>query len=366
MHLSAMKPADRILKILMAAFLLLTSPTSAADAPLRWSSSLLKQTPGWFSSPEARAAADTVLLYQSREGGWPKNHDLLKPPATPEDLVAIQKREGNTIDNGSTTTPLRFLALIAQADGGGRYRPAVILGIDYLLTAQYPNGGYPQFYPLRPSGYYSHITYNDNAMISALDLLRDVADGQPPFAFIDAARRARAATAVARGIDCILRTQIKENGKLTAWCAQHDEKTLEPAWARKYEPPSLSGNESAGIVRFLMAVEKPAPEIIAAVEGAVDWLKSVEIKGMRQERFKDAAGKEDLRVVSDASAGSLWARFYELGTHKPIFLGRDSAFHYAISEIEHERRNGYSYYGNWPAGLIERDYPKWRSKHKLP
>ena len=358
-----MKRFKQILRTLAAATTLLTSPTIAADAPIRWSSGLLKQTPGWFSSPEARAAAATVLLYQSREGGWPKNHDLLKPPASPEALAAIQNREGNTIDNGSTTTPLRFLALVAQGGNGEQYYPAVIKGIDYLLSAQYPNGGYPQFYPLRQSGYYSRITYNDNAMISVLDLLRDVAAGQPPFAFVDSARRDRAASAVARGVDCILRTQIKESGKLTAWCAQHDEKTLTPAWARKYEPPSLSGSESVGIVRFLMAIEKPSPGIIAAVEGAVTWLKSVEIKGTRRERFKNA-GKDDLRIVNDAGAGSLWARFYELETHRPIFLGRDSTVHYAISEIEHERRNGYAYYGNWPASLIENDYPKWRARHQ--
>ena len=48
-------------------------------------------------------------------------------------------------------------------------------GLDYLLKAQYPNGGWPQFYPLR-NGYWSHITYNDDAMAGVLELLRDVAD----------------------------------------------------------------------------------------------------------------------------------------------------------------------------------------------
>ena len=61
----------------------------------------------------------------------------------------------------------------------------------------------------------------------------------------------------------------------------------------------------------------------------------------------------------------LWARFYELGTNRPIFLGRDSVVRYAFAEIELERRIGYSYYGTWPATLLSRDYPDWRRKHHL-
>ena len=76
--------------------------------------------------------------------------------------------------------------------------------------------------------------------------------GQAPYAFVDAARRARAAAAVEQGVACILRTQVRQGGQLTGWCAQHDEKTLLPAWARKFEPPSLSGNESVGLVAFLL------------------------------------------------------------------------------------------------------------------
>jgi len=203
-------------------------------------------------------------------------------------------------------------------------------------------------------------------MVRAMTILRDVAGGQPPYDFVDAPRRGRAADAVARGIDCILKTQIKQDGKLTAWCAQHDEKTLEPAWARAYEPPSLSGSESVGIVRFLMSVEKPTPEIIAAIEGAVAWFRNVAIHGYRFEEFVNEQGMEDKRLVRDADAGLLWARFYELATNRPLFLDRDSVFRYSMSEINQERRGGYDYYGDWPEKLLARDYPKWRKKHKLP
>jgi PelA/Pel-15E family pectate lyase len=344
--------------------LLVVGGLSGADTPVRWSTAVLRQKPEWYASTDARVVADSVIRWQSAHGGWPKNTDLAAPPPSP---VALGKTPGrdstDTIDNGATTTPMRFLALMVRATRDTRYRAAFDRGVDYLLAAQYPSGGWPQYFPLR-KGYYSHITYNDDAMVSVLTVLRAVAAGKPPYDFADAARRARAATAVARGIDCILRTQIKQNRKLTAWCAQHDETSLEPAWARNYEPPTLSGGESVGIVRFLMDIEQPTPEMVAAINGAVAWFEGVAIHGVRLEEFTGADGKRDKRVVADPAAEPLWARFYELGTNRPVFTGRDKVVRYAISEIEHERRNGYSYYVTSPASLIGKEYPRWRAKHR--
>ena len=116
-------------------------------------------------------------------------------------------------------------------------------------------------------------------------------------------------------------------------------------------------------VRFLMEIERPTPEIVAAVEGAVTWLPSVAIHGVRLEPFT-AEGKTDRRIVPDPTAPPLWARFYQPGTNRAIFLGRDSVVRYAFSEIEHERRNGYAYYGAWPARLLADDYPRWRKTHE--
>jgi PelA/Pel-15E family pectate lyase len=243
--------------------------------------------------------------------------------------------------------------------GDPRYRASVERGADYLLAAQYPNGGWPQYFPLR-DGYFSRITYNDDAMVNVLELVRDVRDGRMPFAFVDGARRDRAADAVTRGIDVILRTQVVQDGRLTAWCAQHDETTLEPAWGRSYEPPSLSGNESVGIVRFLMSIESPTPDIVAAIDAAVVWLRRVAIDGLRVEEFRDAHGNRDRRVVDDPAAPPIWARFYDLGTSRPVFMGRDSVPRAALADIEQERRIGYAYYGTWPARLLAEEYPRWR------
>jgi len=338
--------------------------TAAPEIRIRWGDYYLRQQPEWYATAEARRIADNLLQHQSPVGGWPKSVDFAATP-TPRSLAdAVSGGRANSLDNDATTMPMEFLARIAQATGDNKYRQSFARGLDYLFAAQYPNGGWPQFFPLR-EGYYSRITFNDGAMIRVLTVVRDVAVGQPPYDFVDADRRAKASAAVTKGIDCILRTQIQQDGKLTGWCAQHDEKTLAPAWARNYEIPSLSGAESVGIVRFLMEIEQPTPEIIAAVESAVAWLKSVTITGLRYERGRQADGQRDGWVKPDPSAGPLWARFYELGTHRPIFIGRDKIGRYSLSEIERERRGGYSFYGDWAETLLAKDYPRWAARHKI-
>ena len=335
--------------------LLLLLSSSEATVPSRYT----KQSVEWFQSAEGRRIADNVLTWQTPHGGWPKNRDTASEPfdGKREDLHA-------TFDNGATTNELRFLARAFCATNEPRYQQAFLKGLSHILEAQYPNGGWPQFYPLSKR-YYRHITFNDNVMVRILELLRDVSESSD-YGFLKTEYRTKAETAVIKGIDCILRTQIKQNGKRTVWCAQHDVKTLAPAWARSYEPPSLSGAESVGVVRFLMSVEEPTPAIIAAIEGAIEWFRSVAIHGIRFDKFTDAAGKDDKRIVADPNAGPLWARFYEIGSNRPIFLDRDSVVRYSLSEIGQERRGGYAYYGGWAARLLANEYPRWREKHEFP
>ena len=327
---------------------------SSADANIP--SQYAKKSLEWFQSEEGRRIADNVLTWQTSHGGWPKVRDTASKPfdGKSEDLHA-------TFDNGATIDELRFLARAFRATNAPRYHKAFLKGLTHILKAQYSNGGWPQYYPLSKR-YHRHITYNDNVMSRILGLLRDIIVSSD-YQFLKAEDRAKVEVAVTKGIDCILHTQIKQDGKLTAWCAQHDEKTLEPAWGRSYEPPSISGGESVKVVRFLMSIEEPTPEIINAVEGAVEWFRTVAIHGMRCEEFTNAAGKNDKRIVKDPDAGPLWARFYEIGTNRPIFLDRDSVVRYSLSEIGQERRTGYAYYGNWAAKLLKDEYPRWRASN---
>lgn len=343
--------------LLVLSVVCLASPALAQTAPPEWNRAVLNRPADWYGTPQARALADTVVLHQSIEGGWPKNTSLAVSP----DAAPVDERSKNTFDNEATTLPMAFLARVIHAGERPRDRQAFDRGLDYILAAQYPNGGWPQFFPLR-DGYWSRITFNDDAMVRILILLRDIASGTSPYEFVDPARRARAAEAVERGARLILDAQIRQNGVRTVWSAQHDERTLEPAWARAYEPPSLSGSESVGLTRFLMAIPDPSPEVIAAVEGAVAWFRTTALTGVRFEPTTGPDGVHDARLVADPSAGPLWARFYELETNRPIFVDRNSVVHYDIAEIDRERRTGYRYYGEWPRDLIHEDYPAWRRR----
>ncbi|MFN2578197.1 MAG: pectate lyase [Pyrinomonadaceae bacterium] len=328
-----------------------------AASPINWRDAL-KQPRDWYRTSEAARIADNLIAYQRESGGWPKNIDMavFLDGAQRSNVMKEKSFADSTIDNGATYTQLIFLARVYTLKQVLRQRESFLRGFDYLLNAQYHNGGWPQYYPIK-KGYYQHITFNDDAMIGVMRLLRDVAQRKADYTFVDEARSARANQSVAKGIECILKTQIVVRGKRTVWCAQHDEVTLAPAPARKFEPISLSGQESAGIVEFLMDIEHPDASVIEAVESAVVWFKSVHITGVRW-----VETPVDHVVVTDRNAPPLWARFYEIESNRPIFSGRDSVIKYSVAEIESERRNGYRWYTYAPANLLNEKYPPWLKK----
>ncbi|MBN1846216.1 MAG: pectate lyase [Sedimentisphaerales bacterium] len=336
----------------------------AAPPSIPWKQ-CLRQEDAWYASGEALRIAENVLLYQRSTGGWPKNTDMAAVLAEEDKarLRSDRNRTDSTIDNGATCRPLRFLARIHTATGDDRCKASCLQGLDFLLAAQYPNGGWPQYYPLK-RGYSAHITFNDSAMINVMTLLSDIRDRKTDFAFVDAARRAAAAAALDRGIDCILKCQIVHEGRRLAWCAQHDEETFQPRPARSYELASLSGSESVGIVEFLMAIDHPSPQIIAAIEGAVRWFDEAKLTGIRLSKMPAPGTPKgyDKIIVSDPDAPPLWARFYQIGTNKPIFCSRDGVPRDRLADISYERRNDYSWYTSEPARLLNASYPAWRQR----
>ncbi len=318
--------------------------------------------------PPTDSTAERMLLYQRDNGGWPQYHgdatDYTKPLSAEEKaiLLADKPEDDATLDDHTTTREIRYLMGASADTGNHGYREAAVAGMEYLLRAQYPGGGWPQQYP-DTSGYHGHITYNDKAMTDVLNVLYDAARGKTPYNSLDPDFRARAGAAVRRGVTCLLNTQyLDPTGRLTVWGAQHDRHTFQPAPARKFEPASLSGAESADIVRFLMDVEDPDDRLRRAVRAAVHFLDSVRIEGYRVEEITDptqSSGRD--RVLVPDSSSTLWARFYELDTFRPIFTGRDEIIRFRLQDIENERRTGYSFYGSWPEQVIEREFPKWEA-----
>jgi len=338
--------------------LLLTCLSPLAFAADKSAKDYLKNPDAWFAGEEGRRTTENILSFQADSGGWPKNMVTTEQP-----FAGDRKTLRATFDNGATMDELRFLARAFVATQDAKIRQAFDRGLKHILTAQYAHGGWPQFYPLSKQ-YHRHVTFNDGSMVRVMEFVREVsADAR--FAFVDAKTRAACREAFDRGVACILRCQIVVDGRPTVWCAQHDAETLLPAKARSYELPTFSGAESVGVLRLLMSIEKPSPEVKAAIEGAVKWFEASKITGMRIEAVdepKAPRGKDHL-LVKDPKAGPLWARFYDLKTGQPTFCDRDGVPKANFADIGYERRNGYAWFGTWPKVLLEREYPAWKKRN---
>ena len=310
--------------------------------------------------------ADNMLLFQRGSGGWSKqfkgkafDYNVEFSAAEKSDIAEEAKKDDANIDNGSTAKEIRYLVKTYKKINNPKYLEAAENGIRFLLKAQYKNGGWPQYYPDK-SLYRAEVTYNDNAMINSLNVLQDVMLKQNDLDIVKADLIEPSAKAVSKGIECILKTQIKVNDKLTAWCQQYDESTLLPTKARAYELPSISGSESVNIVEFLIKQPNPSEEIKNAINAAVEWLQLVKITGYKivdSPAPGTPKGKDKLLVADSSSI--MWARYYEIETNKPFFCDRDGIKKYSIQEIGYERRNGYAWYGTWAKNLLEKEYPDW-------
>lgn len=357
---------------------------------LCWCASL-----GMLAQKTLQQEADSIVKYQLKSGGWPKNQNWLKGVSPKEAKEWKKSGIGSTIDNGAT---IQEMDILTRAMGQIRvmeeedylwmdrklvqkrkvlFAEAFRKGVKYLLDMQYPSGGFPQYYPPKAKPDYSaEITFNDNAMVNALRMLRDVAGDSARYRSmqVDAETKKLCQAAYERGLQCIAFCQIRVNesgrvldfgsatwrmGQLTVWCQQHDHEMFAPVGARSYELPSYCGfGETCGILDLLMDIPDPSPEVKEMVTGAVEWLKAHAMKDVALEHFTDESGRDDIRLVEKKGAPLLWARFYDLEKCEPMFVGRDGVPHASLSDIEYERRNGYQWVSDAPKKVIDR-YQKW-------
>lgn len=322
-----------------------------------------------YKEDQLTQIGDNMLLFQKANGGWPKNYDFfaILAPDQVDSVAAGRNVLNTTYDNGNTYTQIAALAQIYTATKIDKYKEGAIKGLDFILSSQYKNGGFPQYYPLEEN-YSRCITYNDGVFEGIMELIKDILDNDPQYAFVDAARRAKLKVAFDKGLDCILKTQIVDDGKLTAWCQQHDEVTLKPAWARKFEPPSICDGESADLVLFLMSIDHPSRAIINSIQGATAWFEASKIYNTRvktipAERMQTPfrVSVSDRVVVEDNTAPPIWTRYYELKTHRPLFCNRDSKVVYSLAEVTRERRDGYGWYTYNPQKVLDH-YTEWQQK----
>jgi PelA/Pel-15E family pectate lyase len=328
----------------------------------------------WYATPGARHIGDVIVSFQTPGGGWSKNMNMggavrlrgqsyaannLSQHLSPGDFDTPRDPEWNyisTLDNDSTNTEIRFLALLAAANpsrDGDAYRASYERGIRYLLRSQFPNGGWPQVWPLE-GGYHDAITFNDNAVTESAESLTNAASGAGAYSFVSTDLRGQAAAAAARALDCILATQIVVAGRRTLWPQQQDALTFAPVSGRNYEPAALASGESADVLLYLMSLPHPSAKVQAALDAGVAWLKDHAVYGFSYTGDRTTGRK----LVAVAGAGPIWSRYYSLTTGKPIFGDRDMTIHDDVNELSLERRNGYSWWNSGPQRALTA-YAQW-------
>ncbi len=327
------------------------------NRPTQWWAEISKKPDSFYLSEEGKGVAENILSWQAENGGWPLMNTTRERNTGDPAQAGPWGVRGAMIK--ATVNEMRFLARGYRATKDERYKTAVVRGLDFIIGAQYPSGGWPHSYPVRDD-YTRHATYNDDMMPDLMTLLREVYTSAD-FDLVGRDNEKRAREAHEKGVDFVLKSQIRAGGKLTAWPQQADEVTYAPRSARAFEPVAISGGESASVLHMLMGIPKPSPEVIASIEAGVQWYRDNQINGIRVENIPGEA--PDRVVRQDAAAPPVWARFYEIETGKPIFVGRDAVVRYAMADIERERRAGYAWYNNSGTGVFKR-YAEWKNERR--
>lgn len=296
-----------------------------------------------------------VLSYQTVLGGWSKRTDM-QQPRKPGQLAGSEPAYIPTFDNGATSTQMRWLAAYypkAAAEEQVQIRSALILAVQFVLRAQYTNGGFAQSYPLRGS-YHDAVTLNDNVMTDLLSLLWDIANA-PEYQWLSADLRAQAQAGFAKGVGWLVASQVRVNGQRTVWTAQHHPLTGEPVAARKFEQISLVSSESAAVLQLMLDKAPDLPGVLPALCSGIQWLAQHQIRDKAW--LRDDAGS---RLVEKKGA-QIWARFYSLPAQQPVFFDRDGKVYHDVDQLSLERQQGYGWYQSNAKNVLK----AWKKKPEL-
>lgn len=307
-----------------------------------------KATEDRFYLDAAVRTGQCLVQGQLRSGGWdyriefdPKRR---KRYAYRADSDRTGTRNTTTLDDNTTQAALRFLMRLDQTleFKNEAIHDCVDYGLTALLAAQYPNGAWPQRfdkppasenYPVKKASYpdswlrsypgkdyRGYYTFNDNAIADTIDVMFLAERIYGKQAYHDAAAGAG---------DFILLAQMPE--PQPAWAQQYDLE-MHPSWARKFEPPAITGGESQGIMRTLLQLYRETGQrrFLEPIPRAVKYLRNSQLDG-----------------------GGL-ARFYELKTNKPLYFTRK----YALTYRDDDLPTHYGFKVGSKLDSIQRDYER--------
>ena len=288
---------------------------------------------------EAAVEVAHSLVYGQLEcGGWdyivdhgpegPRRWYYRHNAGSAEEALKSGRNRG-TFDDDVSQHATRLLIAVDQALEGGDegVHDAALYALDYILRAQGPEGGWPQVFPLTGRGYNDFYTFNDNSIADCADVMMIAWRAYGDRRYHDA---------VVRAGEFIIKVQQPE--PQPTWAQQYDH-DLKPAWARRFEPASVTAGESRGVIRTLIriALFTGDERYLAPIATALDWYK-----------------RSELSVLTGRDEGR-WARFYEIGTNRPLYC-RFEERSYMLTYDDDDLPDHYSFKGNYYPRSEERDY----------
>ncbi len=268
----------------------------------------------------AREAGLALAWGQRKEGGWDHRVDVghLDPAA-----ARPARRSGAcTFDDDITQSALRFLMALDREVDAPWLTGSVDLGRAVLREAQFDNGAWPQWYPLR-GGYHDHYTFNDGAINDCIATLLKAHERYGHAEDLAAAKK---------GGRFIIASQL--DPPQAGWAQQYDH-DMRPAAARDFEPAGVCSAVTARNIRTLIELHLATGDesYLEPIPAAIDWLKRSKLDG----------GK--------------WARLYEVGTNKPIYgdRTREQSVLYDYDAVSEKERSSYGWRGSFGIpGAIDR------------
>ena len=334
------------------------------------------------------SVADLIVALQNEDGGFqvlPDNYEMSQ-----KETGLGSMKDVSSVYNGATTAELKYLAkyITANKPEDSKYKDAFVKGIKYLLTTQRDNGGW-SMNPGSESGFNANIEVGNKAMTEVLTLLSDIAIlNNQDYVFARKAMNVdEIKSAVEKGNDFIVKSQISNNNKKSGWATQYD-KSGNVTMGHTYERESVSSYTTKDVIDYLMTIHNPSQDIKDAVESAYSWLKDVKIADKEQKVVKDTSMNNGFDVYLVDGSGT-WASNYvydkATDSYRPLYsdvdptradqkyvnvyelynLDGNSVGNNKINNkdlILYSTRTTVSYYDNNLADeLIETGYDEWKS-----
>ncbi|MBR9911474.1 MAG: pectate lyase [Gammaproteobacteria bacterium] len=307
---------------------------------------------GWL---DQRVVAN-ILSWQTPSGGWSKGTDIYSQTRQPGQHYGVETHYVPTFDNNATFTQIRLLAEAYRDTPTAAVAQGLQRALQLLLDAQFPNGGWPQTFPLAGS-YHDWTTYNDGVIANMLNLYQDILADPDRFA-ADDQLQARVRASLEAGVENVLADQRTVSADSAGWGQQHDPLTHQLRPARAFEMAALATMESADLLRALMRIEQPSDALQTAIRRGILWLQQTRLDGRRWQRYPDRASS----LVADPGAAPLWPRMIDATSGAALFGDRDGSIHTQVGAISIERQLEYAWYHSSPAKALD-DYSRWQANN---